>query len=196
MWELEEVEILGEDRMISAAVSERRPTPTATGGTIPQRVMLLVPTGDRLTPPTRVRVRGAVLRVLGTQVSPFALEPSLVTCERANLDLPDEVDIVGPGAKTLDETTGRFTQADTLLWSGQAHVVSGTPPTLDVGGEDAPLDRVTITLPLEAPYTVGHHVVVTTARTPGLAGARFALSGEALDSAADVRRVIGYRPGV
>ena len=196
MWRLEDVEVLGEGRIVSAAVSERRPTPTVMGGTIPQRFQLLLPSGERLDPPVRVAVRGLMLRVLGTQAPPFAGEPSLVTCERALLDLPDTVNIVAPGTRAMNTATGRFAEGGTAPWSGAAHVASGAPAAIDVAGEDAPLDRVTVTLPLDAPYAAGHEVHVASSRTPGLSGAVFRLSGEVLDSTADARRVIGYRLGV
>ena len=137
------------------------------------------------------------MRVLGTQAPPWPGEPSLVSCELVNLDLPDSVQIMDPGARVLDPVTGRFTEATSEpLWSGAAHVESGVPPTLDVAGEVTPADRVTITLPVEAPYAAGRVLHVVTARTPGLASARFTLSGEVLDSSAGLRRVIGHRLGV
>ena len=193
---LETVSVVGGGSFL-AAISERAPSAQSAGGATAQRVMLLVPSGERLAPPALLEARGVRLRVLGTQAPPWPGEPSLVSCELVNPDLPDSVQIVDPGARVLDPATGRFTEAASgPLWSGMAHVESGVPPTLDVAGEVTPADRVTITLPVEAPYAAGRVLHVVTARTPGLASARFALSGEVLDSSAGLRRVIGHRLGV
>lgn len=196
MWDLEDVTVVGEDRVIRASVSESRPSGRqAERGSSSQRITLLIPTGEHLAPPTRLTVRGRVVRVVGTQAPPFAAEPSLVTCELVTLDLPDTVQIVAPGARVLDKATGRFVTASTVEWTGAAHVASGLPSAVDVAGEESTLDKVTITLPLDAPSTNDREVHVVTARTPALVGAVFRVSGEVLDSSADARRVIGYRQG-
>lgn len=198
--DMEPAQILGVvPREVQVGVSEHQPSQTTTDspGQTSQRVMLLVPSGERLDPPLRVVVRGAELRVMGTQSAPFVGAPSLVTCERVNPDLPDEVSLIEvTGPPVLDVVSGLYVAATATLWSGPAHVVSGVPSTVDAAGEDAPLDRVTATLPLAAPYKAGLSVDVTTSRTPGMVGAIFKLSGEVLDSGASLRRVIGYRQGV
>lgn len=198
MFDLEVVEVLGEGRTVLASVSEHRPSQSAVGapGQTLQRVMLLLPSGERLQPPVRIVARGLTMRVLGSQVGPVSGEPSIVTCELVNLDLPDSVQVSLPGARALDKATGRFVQSSAPLWAGEAHISSSAPAVADVAGEEAPVDRVTITLPLDAPYAAGHEVFVTATRAPGLGGAVFRLSGEVLDSTAATRRVIGYRPGV
>ena len=182
---------------IQAAVMESAPS-AAEGdpGQTTQKVTLLLPDGSRLDPPVRVEARGAELRVLGTQTPPWPGAPSLVTCERVNLDLPDAVTIRNPGARVLNTATGRFDATPATLWSGMGNVVSGVPATITAEGETAPLDRVTITLPLAAPYAENLEAVVTAARTPALSGAVFRLSGEVVDSTSMARRVIGYRLGV
>ena len=192
---LEDVAVV-DGATIQAAVMEDAPQEVAgTPGETVQRVTLLLPDGSRLSPPTRVLVRGAEVRVLGTQTPPWPGAPSLVACERVNLDLPDALSVVDPGTRTLDQETGRYAATAATLWSGYGHVSSGTPATVNTEGESAPLDRVTIALPLGASYSAGLEVHVSESRTPGLSGAVFRLSGEVLDSTAAVRRVIGYRPG-
>ena len=185
-------------RTLSVGVSEQRPT-QAQGqpGQVSQRVLLMIPSGDLLDPPLRLVVRGRELRVIGTQAPPFMDAPSLVTCERVSADLPDEVSIIEEsGTPIFDVSTGEYVASVTILWTGPAHVVSGLPSTVDSAGEDSPLDKVTITLPLAAPYVDDLRVEVSASRVPGLVGANFRLSGEVLDSGASLRRVIGYRQGV
>jgi len=198
--ELEDAQILGDvPRTVQVGVSEHAPTQTTADspGRTTQSVMLMVVDGERLDPPLRLLVRGSELRVLGTQVAPFTDGPSLVTCERVNPDLPDEVVVVEEtGPAVLDVTDAVYVTPTATLWAGAAHIVSGVPSVVDSGGEDMPLDKVTITMPQDAPYREGLRVDVTTSRTPGLVGASFKLSGEILDSATTLRRVVGYRPGV
>lgn len=197
---LEPVETLnpGTPLALRAGVAEAAPSQSMeVDGETRQRITLMLPSGEYLAPPMRLMVRGDMVRVLGTQRAAFKGAPSLVTCERVNPDLPDEVSLIEvTGPPVLDVTSGLYVAATVTLWSGPAHVVSGVPATVDAAGEDAPLDRVTVTLPMAAPYRAGLSVDVTTSRTPGLVGATFKLSGEVLDSGASLRRVIGYRQGV
>lgn len=194
MWALETVTV-DDGSTFLAGVAEDVPAQNEMTGWTTQRVTLMSQDAVVLDPPTRVEVRGQGMRVLGTQLSPFTTW-SLINCERVNLDLPDTVEIGAAVARVMDPVTGLFPDGFTVAWSGSAHIVSGVPETVDMAGEDAPRDRVTITLPLDAPYATGLEVRVTESRTPGLTGAVFTLSGEVLDSTADARRVIGYRPGV
>ena len=181
---------------VQVAVSEHAPTVAGDrGGQTVQRVKLLLYSGERLSPPMRLLLRGAELRIIGTQAPPFGGLPAIVTCERVNPDLPDRVTIVELGPQVLNETTGRLEATETTRWSGAAHIASGVPTMVESAGEDAPLDRVTVTLPLDAPAAEGLRVRVTDARTPGMAGDDFTISGEVLESTAALRRVVAYRSG-
>lgn len=185
-------------RLLQVGVSEARPSEAQQGipGQTSQRVSLMIPSGDLLDPPLRLVVRGREVRVIGTQAPPFMGAPSLVTCERVNPDLPDEVTITeATGPPVLDVETGLYVAPVATLWSGPAYVTSGVPATVDVSGEVSPLDKVTIVIPPVAPYRADLRVEVTISRAPGLVGARFKLSGEVLDSGAALRRVVGYRQG-
>lgn len=181
---------------LQVAVAELAPSQTMeAGGQTSQNVALLLPSRERLDPPTRLLLRDSELRVLGTQIPPWSDAPAVVTCERVNPDLPDLVTVLDVTGRALDDETGRYVDIKTTLWSGSAHIVSGLPATVEAAGESAPLDKVTITLPLDAPYREGLRVHVDSARTPGVSGGDFGMSGEVLDSSAALRRVIGYRLG-
>lgn len=196
---LEPAVVVGSDPLVTMRVGVAELTPSEVSqrdtGQTRQSVSLLLPTRERLDPPTRLMVRGKELRVLGTQVGAWPTAPSVVTCERVNANLPDLLRIVSVGDRVLDPETARYTETETTLWEGAGHVVSGIPSTVDLAGEDAPLDRVTVTVPLAAPYAVGLRLEVVEARTPGLTGRHFTASGEVLDSDAELRRFIAYRPG-
>lgn len=191
----ESVEIVGGGTMRAGVLEGDPRAAVGKPGQTAQRVQLLALDGRRLDPPARLVVRGSVVRVLGTQVPPWPGEPSIVTCERVNPNLPDRVRLVSVGARTLDPVTALYTEVTTQVWTGDAHVVSGVPSTVDLEGEDAPLDRVTVTVPLSAPYAEGLRVEVTDSRVPGLTGRHFTASGEVLDSDAALRRFVAYRPG-
>lgn len=198
MWlspvDLEPVTVVDDGTVLQMGVSEHAPSSQAgTPGQTMQRFQLLLPTRERLTPPTRLQVRGLELRVLGTQVAPWPDAPSIVTCELVNPDLPDDAQLIRTGDEVLDDTTGRFIAAETVLWSGGVHINSGVPATVEAAGVDAPLDKVTITMPLIAPYEAGLIVRVTSGRTPGVGGVDYRISGEVLDSSAALRRVVAYR---
>lgn len=194
--DVEPITLVGSGLVLHMGVSEHAPTSqAATDGQTMQRFKLLSLDGERLVPPARVVVRDSEMRVLGTQAPPWAGAPSIVTCELVNPDLPDDVSILGPASKDLDDVTGRFTDNDTARWSGAAHVVTGVPATVESAGVDTPLDKATITLPLEAPYAEGLRVRIVTSRTPGVPGRDFVMSGEVLDSSASLRRVVCYRSG-
>lgn len=197
--DMENVQVLdGGSRVIQAGVLESAPSQAevSSPGQVSQQVTLLLPSGERLNPPLRLMVDGSELRVVGTQAAPFPDAPSLVTCERINPNLPDEVTITEEtGSAVLDVDTGLYVTPASPIWSGAAHVVSGVPGVVEAGGEDAPLDKVTITVPLSAPYGDGFRMQVTSSRAPGLQGAAFKLSGEVLDSTASLRRMVGYRQG-
>ena len=195
---IEQATVVGSDpaETLGVAVSEHAPTVTGdTGGQTAQRIKLLLPSGERLDPPLRLLLRGSELRVIGTQAPPLPGLPSIVTCERVNADLPDSIQIVELGDKILNEETGRLEATETVHWAGFAHIASGVPATVQAAGEDAPLDKVTITLPLAATVREGLKVRVVEARTPGIAGDDFTMSGEVLDSTGALRRVIAYRLG-
>lgn len=196
---LEPAVVVGSNPLVTLSVGVAELTPSEASerdsGQTRQSVALMLPTRARLDPPTRLLVRGDELRVLGTQVGAFPDAPSVVTCERVNPNLPDRVRLVSVGARTLDPVTALYTEVTTQVWTGDAHVVSGVPSTVDLEGEDAPLDRVTVTVPLSAPYAEGLRVEVTDSRVPGLVGRHFTASGEVLDSDAALRRFIAYRPG-
>lgn len=192
---LSETVTRGDGTPLSALVSEHAPSAQAgsTGQTM-QRIKLLVSGALSLLPPERITVRGVEVRVLGTQAPPMPGEAAIVTCERVNPDLPDDIKIIRlEEAGSLDDETGRFAPVEEELWEGAAHVVSGVPATVESAGADAPLDKVTVTTPLSAPYAAGLHIRIATTRTPGIPGADFVMSGEVLDSTADLRRVIAYR---
>lgn len=195
----EEAVVAGSDPLVTlqVAIAELAPSQTVeAGGQTNQSVSLLLPSRERLVPPVRLLVRGDELRVLGTQIPAFPSAPAVVTCERVNPDLSDAVLIVAPGQKVLDDETGRFIETEEQLWSGMAHISSGTPATVEAAGEGAPLDKVTITLPLDAPAREGLRVRPVSSRTPGVMGGDFGISGEVLDSSASLRKVVGYRLGV
>lgn len=194
---LEPVTVLGVEPVeMQAGVLEGDPRETVgRAGQTSQRVQLLVPSGARLDPPARLLVRGVELRVLGTKVPPWPGEPSIVACERVNVNLPDLLQLVSVGERELDPVSAQYVEVETVEWEGFGHVVSGVPPTVDLAGEDAPLDRVTVSVPLSAPYAAGLRVKVAQSRTPGLSGRYFTASGEVLDSDAELRRFVAYRPG-
>lgn len=188
--------VVGSSTVLDVAVAEASPSEAReTGGELTQRISLLVPSRARLLPPARIVVRGDEMRVLGTQISPWPDAPSVVTCERINPDLPDDVTVLEVTGEALNDETGRIEQTTAPLWSGAAHITSGVPATVEAAGEDAPLEKVTITLPLAAPVKEGYRVRVVTARTPGVTGDDFEISGELLDSSGVLRRVVGYRLG-
>lgn len=180
-----------------ALVSERAPSAaTGRGGETVQVVKLLVPDGRRIDPPARLLVRGAEVRVLGTQAPPVPGGESLVTCERVNPDLPDDGSLVRAGAPVLDDGTGRLVVVETVLWSGPVHVASGVPSAVEAGGESGPLDKVTVTLPMSAPVANGDVLRVTLSRNPAVAAGDYRVEGEVLDSSSALRRVVAYRLGM
>ena len=110
---------------VQVAVSEHAPTVAGDrGGQTVQRVKLLLYSGERLSPPMRLLLRGAELRIIGTQVPPFGGLPAIVTCERINPDLPDLVIIIEVGEQVLNESTGRLEAAETPRWSGATSVMT------------------------------------------------------------------------
>lgn len=195
---IEQAVVVGSDPPMRLVVSVSEHAPSAslsTSGQTTQRVKLLLFSGVRVDPPTRLELRGGDLRVIGTQVAPFPALPSIITCERINPDLPDDVIILDLGDGTLNDETGRLEVSESPLWSGAAHISSGVPATVEAAGESAPLDKVTVTLPLDAPIREGVAIRVTQSRTPGIPGDDFIVSGEVLDSSGSLRRVIAYRSG-
>jgi hypothetical protein len=192
--EVESVRVVGGDTFHAAvserAVSEQAGRPGETG----QRVMLAVYPARRIDPPTRLVVRGREVRVLGTQMPPWPDEPALVNCVVATPALPDDAVITDAPSDVLDVATGRLGVEGAVRWSGAVHVSSPAPATVEAAGEDAPLNRAVITLPLDAVYAPDMVLRVTGSRAPALIGARFVLSGELLDSDGEVRRIVGYRP--
>lgn len=191
---LETVTVVGPGTPLAAMVSERAPGRRDDDhGQTGQTISLLLPSGEQLDPPMRLLVRGRELRVLGTQQPPMPGEPSLVTCERVNLDLPDEVRVGTRTRGELNRVTNKYDWIFTQLWSGPANVEGAAPTLRDVGGERAPVDRVEIALPLDAAVRSGLVVEVLSARHPSLAGARYAMAGEVDSSTSALRRVVAYR---
>ena len=194
---LEAVEDIGSGATLRVGVSEVRPGQTGDqAGQSVQRVMLLLPSGERLTPPTRLRVRGLVMRVLGTQVPPIPGEGSLVTCELVNPDLPDAVHIYRP-TTAFDRASNRNATVETPIWTGEAHLKSGDPRMGVVGGEPAPPSAVTVSLPRDMAADLdGAWLRVVDTSQPGLVGVPLKIAGDVTDSTSSLRVIVCHVRGV
>lgn len=190
----EPVQVVGSDVVLQLGVSERAPQQAQSGGQTVQRLQLLSPAGTRIAPPARLVVRGREVRVLGVQSPPYPGGMSLITVEQVNPDLPDGITILQIDGEALDDATGLLVRGGTELWQGPGHVGSGEPATADAGGVAEPVDKITLTVPLEAPYRK-NLVVRVVGRTPGMAGHDWVMSGEVLDSSASLRKIVCYRYG-
>ena len=178
-------------------IHEHRPQDGARAadrGQTTQRVTLLLPNTQRLNPPTRLRLPdGTEVRVLGSQLGPSWDSTTLVTCERVNPDLPDEVSIGSLSRGQFDADTNKHAEVFSEHWRGEANITGTDPGVVDSAGERAPLDEVTITLPLTATVEPDLIVEVLASRHPSVRGYRYRMGGEIDSSTADLRRVIAYR---
>lgn len=200
MWpglHLELVEDLRTGRVLQVGVSEAGPSQaTQRPGQTSQHVTLLLPVAERLAPPTRLMVRGLVMRVLGTQMPPEPGAGALVLCELINPDLPDRAVIYRP-AVTFDRATNKNTVTETVLWAGEAHFASGDPRISDSGGELAPDSTVVVTLPIDVDIDVDDAWIrATTTSEPALRGATLKVAGEIFDSSLPLRRLSCQMRGV
>lgn len=181
----------------NAGVSESRPSEAAGfPGQTTQRIMLLLPGEARLQPPTRLRVRGLVVRVLGTQMPPEPGGGTLVTCQLVNPDLPDIIMIFRKDT-TFDRVTNKNVVVEVPIWTGDAHLISGDPRVGAVGGELAPASDVTVTIPGHVTADLDDAWLrVTSAVAPALRGLELKIAGEITDSTSPFRRLIARGKGV
>ena len=195
---MEPVEDLTSGITFDAAVSESSRASQVAGrpGQTAQRITLLLPGEARLAPPTRLRLRGYVVRVLGTQMPPEPGAGALVSCELVNPDLPDVITLYREES-SFDREANRSITVEHEIWAGEAHLSSGQPRVGDVGGELAPASEVIVTIPGHVAADLdGAWLRVDSAVAPSLRGLVLKIAGEVVDSTSSLRRLIARGKGV